>query len=433
MIRSRCAATSMLLGLVFISTVAVGQTSKLDTLTLQQAVALALQNHPSLRSAEAGVRFAEAGHKQAVANYLPNISFTASASHTEGVFVFNPSVASKYQIYSSYSGGFQAQQLLYDFGKTSNRVSANTDLAAAATSDYAATRALVAVNVQVAFLGYLAAKRVAVVNEEAVAQAQKHLVQANAFFSVGRRPRFDVTKAEVDLANADVNAIHTRNLMEVAKVQLENAMGIHPANTYVVSTTYTIAPFSATKDSARLTALLQRPELQAARARLEASRALASAAWSQHLPTLSATGSWTWNGFDPTPLYGRWNAGLTFSLPIFQGFALDAQVELADATADAAQAAFDAEKEVVFLEVEQTYLDLKEAQERLDATKKLVVQAEENLVLAEKQYAAGVGTPLEVTDAQLTRSNALITDIQAQYDYFTSLVRLRRAMGLLSY
>ena len=408
------------------------QPSRIDTLTLDRAVSLALQYHPSLRSAEAGIRAAEAGHKQAVASYLPAVSFTATASHTEGVFVFNPSVPSRNQIYSNYSSGFQAQQLLYDFGKTSSRVGANTDLTIAATSDYTSARELVKLNVQVAYLGYLAAKRVAVVNEEAVAQAQKHLVQAKAFYSVGRRPQFDVTKAEVDLANANVNAIHSRNLMEVAKVQLENAMGVHPAGAYAVSSDYSIPPFSATKDSARTVALLLRPELQGARSRLEANRELANAAWSQHLPTLSATGNWTWSNFEPAPLYGRWTAGLTFSLPLFQGFSIDAQVQLANATADAAQAFLDAQTEAVSLEVEQTYLGLREAEERLAATKKLVEQAEQNLVLAERQYAAGVGTVLEVTDAQLTRSNAQITNIQAHYDYYTSLVKLQRAMGVIS-
>jgi outer membrane protein TolC len=107
-------------------------------------------------------------------------------------------------------------------------------------------------------------------------------------------------------------------------------------------------------------------------------------------------------------------------------------VQLANATADAAGAFLDAQIEAVSLEVEQTYLGLREAEERLAATKKLVEQAEQNLVLAERQYAAGVGTALEVTDAQLTRSNAQITNIQAHYDYYTSLVKLQRAMGVIS-
>jgi outer membrane protein TolC len=59
-----------------------------------------------------------------------------------------------------------------------------------------------------------------------------------------------------------------------------------------------------------------------------------------------------------------------------------------------------------------------------------VEQATENFRLVERQYAAGVATALDQSDAQLTLSNARITDIQAQYDHRTALVRLRRAMGI---
>ena len=123
--------------------------------------------------------------------------------------------------------------------------------------------------------------------------------------------------------------------------------------------------------------------------------------------------------------------GVTLSLPIFQGFTIDAQVEEARANAEAAKAALDITTESAMLDVEQSYLALKEADERRAAAAKLVEQAEENLTLAERQYAVGVGTSLDVSDAQLTRSNAQITNIQANTDFNSSLVRLRRAVGLL--
>jgi outer membrane protein len=402
-----------------------------DTLTVERAVQLGLQYHPSLRSAEAAVRSASAGHALALSSYFPSIAITGSAAHTEGVFVFNPALPARDQIYSSYTGGVQVQQLLFDFGRTIGKVGANTDFTDAAKSDLTSARELVKLNVQIAYFGLLAAQRVETVTLEAVAQAQNHLTQAKAFYTVGRRPQFDVTRAEVELANANVNLIRAANLKKLTRVQLNNAMGIEPERPYAVSESLQLPTFDATMDSAKALALAQRPELQGARSRVEGNKALARAAWSQHLPTLSAVGSYTWNGFQPSPLYPRWTAGIQFALPIFQGFAIDAQVEQANAAADAAQAAFDSQSQAVVLDVEQAYLTLKEAEERRVATAKLVEQAEQNLLLADRQYAAGVGTPLDVTDAQVSRSNARITHIQALYDYITSLVRLRRAMGII--
>lgn len=407
------------------------QESHTDTLTLQQAIELGLRQHPSLRAAEAGVRSASAGHTLAMSSYYPFLSFNAGASHTEGVFVFNPAVPARYQIYSSYTGGLQAQQVLFDFGKTIGRVSASTSLSDAAKADYTSTREEVKLNVEIAYYGLLAVQRVVGVNQEAVAQAQKHLTQAQAFYTVGRRPQFDVTKAEVDLANANVNLISATNLREVARVQLDNAMGLERPQPYAVVDPPLPPAFQANMDSARAVAFERRPELQAARARVEANRALARATWSQHLPTLSATGGWNWNGFQPVPLYPRWNAAIQLSLPIFLGFSIDAQVQQANAAADVAQAALDTQVQSTMLEVEQAYLNLTEASERRVATQKLVEQAGQNFILADRQYAAGVGTPLDVTDAQVSRSNAQITNIQALYDYVTSLVRLRRAMGII--
>jgi outer membrane protein len=403
---------------------------RIDSLTLHRAVMLALDNQPLLRAADANVRSASAGLTQAQANYYPSFNLSASATRTDGAFVLNPSFPPRNQSYNTYATGLAIQQTLWDFGRTSGRVSANDLFVEASSSDYRSARDNVVMNVQVAYFGVVEAQRVVTVDQEAVDQASKHLEQAKAFYRVGRRPLFDVTKAEVDLANANVNLIRARNQFRLAKVQLENAMGAHPSSTYILADSLQVTPFLLTLDSAKTVAFGERPDLQSARARLAGNRSLVSATWAQHLPILSASGNWNWTNFD-FPLFSRWNAGVTLSLPLFQGFSVVGQVEQAEANADAAQAAINVLEESIVLEVEQTFLGMREAEERLAAASKLVEQADQNLTLAERQYAAGVGTPLEVTDAQLARSNARITYIQALYDYSSSFSRLQKAMGTI--
>ena len=402
-----------------------------DTLTVDNAVAIALQNHFAIKAAQANVVSAEAGKRVVVSTYLPAIGFSASSVHTEGTFVFNPSIASKYQIYSNYTAGLTASQLIYDFGKTTNRISANTDFVTASKEDFRTARDNVITNVEVAFLTYLEDQDVVKVTLETIAQAESHLKSAKAFYSVGTRPLLDVTRSEVDLANANVASIRAKNQMEVARLQLENAMGIHPDHPYVVYAAVTMPPMTITLDSARSQARSNRPDILAAQSRYDALSSLASSAWDQHLPTLSANGTWNWSGFDVT-LYGRWSAGLTFSFPIFQGFGISAAAQQASANAEAQQAALVLTIENALLDVEQNYLAVNEANERYGASVKLVEEAEASLTLAEKQYSAGVGTLLDVTDAQVLRANARITQIQALYDYNNSLVRLKMAMGAMS-
>lgn len=425
---SKCVRCALLVLALIVHRQADAQRSPLS---LAQATALALENHPLQRAAEAGVRFASGGRTAARSSYFPSLNLSAGYTRTDGAFVFNPSIEPRLQSYNTYTAALQIQQTLFDFGRTINRVSSSTDLFEAASYDAQAARDNIVMNVQIAYFGVVQARDVLTVNELALRQAEDHLREAKAFYNAGRRPLFDVTKAEVDVANANVNLIRARNQLRVAEVQLMNAMGTHPPQGYDVTDTLTIVPFAMSLDSVKVLGIEHRPDIRAARARLASSQSLVAAAMDQHLPTLSAVGNWTWTAFH-FPLFSRWNAGVTLSVPVFQGFAVSAQVEQAEAVADQAKASLDLLIESTTLEVEQTYLGLKEAEERIGAATKLVKQAEENLNLAEKQYAAGVGTPIEITDAQLTLSNARITYIQALYDYNSFLVRLKRAIGISS-
>lgn len=401
-----------------------------ELLTREQAVALALQNHPLLRAAQASVRSASAGITQAQSSYLPALSFSAGGTRTDGAFVFNPSIPSRIQTYNNYMTAMSLQQTLFDFGKTSGRVTASAELFEASLADLESTRDNVIMNVQLSYIGYVQAKRLVKVSEETVAQMDEHLRQAKAFYSVGKRPQYDVTAAEVNLANANVGLIRSRNQMRVAKIQLENAIGLHPTTSYNVLDSFDTVAFSTSLDSAKVMAKQHRPELRSAQARFASARSLISAAWRQHLPSFSLSGAWTWNGFD-FPLQSRWNAGVTVSVPVFQGLGISSQVEQAEANADASQASLDVLMESVMLEVEQNYLALKEAEERIGAATKFVSQAQENLKLAEGRYNSGVGSPIETTDAQLNLSNAQITRIQSLADCNLSLIRLRRALGII--
>jgi outer membrane protein len=402
---------------------------QVDTLTLDRAVAFAIEHQPSLRGAEANVRASDAGLRQATAGFLPSVAFSASDTRTGGTVLVNPAFPPTQRTYSSYSAAISGNLTVWDFGKTSGRVSQTGYLSDAARGDYASALEILAVNTEVAYVAFLQARRVVAVNEEALASTSHHLAQARAFYLTGRRPQLDVTKAEVDSLNANVNLIQARNAFRLAKLQLENTMGVHPPNEYAVVDSFTLPVTFTTLPEARAAALRNRPEIAAAQARVESATAGVTAAWGQHLPTIALFGGYTWAAFD-FPLFSRWNAGVTFTLPIFQGFALDAGVELAAANRDIAQSTLDVLREGVLLEAEQEWLAVREASERAVATAKLVQESAENLNLVERQYAAGVATALDESDARLTLSNSEITDIQAEYDYRTGLVRLRRAMGL---
>ena len=131
------------------------------------------------------------------------------------------------------------------------------------------------------------------------------------------------------------------------------------------------------------------------------------------------------------PFQNNWNFGLNLSLPIFQGFALDAGIEQAKANLKTVQASNDALVQAVTLDVQQQYSSLEEARERIAATRALVDQSEETLKLAEGRYKQGVGSAVEITDARVGFYNAQTSYIQSLYDYQVAYARLKRAMGIL--
>jgi outer membrane protein len=402
-----------------------------SSLSLKEAIDLALQYHPNLRAANASVQSSEASLMLARSAYFPVLSVTGTATRTDGAFVFNPSFPPRIQSYNNYTSALNLQQTVYDFGKTDGRVSGAHELYFASAVDYQASRLNVIANAEIAYYSVLQAQRVVDVNQETLAQTQAHLNEAQAYYRVGTRPQFDVTTAQVNVANANVNLISSKNQLRIAGLQLENSMGVHSDAPYALSDTLGVPQFSMSLDSVKSIAISTRQDLLSARARVQSSQSLVSSASGQRMPTLALAGTWNWSGFD-FPLQSRWNAGITLSLPIFQGFGIDAQVDLAEANLESSQATLSLAIENALLDVEQNFLSLKEALDRIDATTKLVGQATENLKIAEGRYSFGVGSAIEITDAQVTVANARLNNIQALYDYNTSLIRLKRAMGIVN-
>lgn len=172
-----------------------------------------------------------------------------------------------------------------------------------------------------------------------------------------------------------------------------------------------------------------RPELISARARLLALQALVSANRARRYPSLAAVGSLGYSDSE-FPLKRRVSGGVSLGLPLFLGFDLSAQIEQARASAAAADATLALEREAVMVEVEREYLSVNEAHERRGAVEKLVAAAGESLNLAERQYAAGVASIIDVTDARVVLSSARLALIQAVTDYHIAHARLLRAMGI---
>lgn len=401
-----------------------------DTLTIEKCVDIAVKNNPQLRIAENSYELSASNLTGVRSALFPQISLQSSYAKNGGTFFFGPTA--RPADYENYAIGFQAQQLVFDFGKTFSRVSATSDLQDASQQDLISAKQNLILSTYIAYFSYLQAERLQQVNLESDLQAKEHLDQAEKFYEVGKKPQFDVLKAKTDEANARVNLITSQNNLIVSKLQLENVLNTKLSDNFRLKDNLEVGKDTISLESALKISFANRPELIGGKYRVEANKSFVTSAWTANLPTISATGGYTWRGYALNQNFlNSWNVGLSFSLPIFQGFALDAGIDQAKANLNIAEAQYDFALQTVNMDVQQQYSSVKLALAKIDATKSLVQQAEEAFKLAEARYKEEVGSPIEITDAQVTLLNAQTTYIQSLYDYQVAYVRLQKAMGVL--
>ncbi|MEG3066250.1 TolC family protein [Acetomicrobium sp.] len=331
-------------------------------------------------------------------------------------------------VHSNYSSDVSLSQLVTDFGQRETQIDIQKENVTVTEFQANDRQRNVAYGVSEAYYGVLAAKRNVAVAEETVKQFEEHLRQAQGFYEAGTAPRFDVTKAQVDLSTARLDLIKARSSLEIAWKTLNNAMGFMDAPSYDIADDMDFKVYEITKEEALERAMANRPDLKAQEhSAVSAQKSLRLAAKGQS-PTLSAYAAYNFEGRD-FPLDEGWNYGLSLSVPVFDGHLVEYKTKEATANLEEVNLATESMKNDIILEVEQGYLSLIESEERVRVSGLTVKQAEENLELALGRYEAGVGSPIEVTDATVALNDARRNYIQALYDYRMASMALKSAMG----
>lgn len=402
-----------------------------QSLSLEEATALALRQHPSIKAAEAGFVAADARIPQARSSFFPKVDTTLSSarSYSEGGTSFNGTSGTGSSTTTNNTTQLQLTQKIWDFGKTGALVDEAKANATVSQEEVDRVKNLVVLNVKTAYYGLLGAQRLVKVTEASLARSELNLRSARGFFEVGTKPKSDVTKAEVEVAQARVNLIRTRNAVKIAETTLNNALGLSTDLTFQVQDILSFEGAKFDLNQLREEAFRNRPELRQARARVVAADAQVRGARSAYYPDLNGVGSVSRTSDDYPPQDDNWSLSVTLTWNLFQGFLTRARLRETRANLEATRRNFDTLELQVRLEVEQAWLGMNEAEERIAATAKSVESAEENLRLAQGRYDAGVGTILELTDAQVALTQAQVDQVQALFDHKTARARLDNALG----
>ncbi len=409
-------------------------------LTLQQAIEIALKQHPAIKesrermfSAEFQIGVSKAAYYPQIifdSNYFYGTAFARGARGATGVTSpggITTSITPTSSPVSFYINRFSANLLLYDFGKTPGLVQESRSSFYGSREDYAGNRQKVVLDARSAYYAYLAARRAVKVEQENVAQNQTLLKQAQGFYNVGLRAKIDVTKAEANLYDAEASLIRAKNAADLTRVTLMTALGMKTWPYQDLEDMLEVTPIPRSLEELKTQAFRQRPELMKNKYQQDFNEAALKVAKAGYFPALTSTAAYGWQG--TLPMSADWWVGAAVQFPLFEGLATTYSVKKANADIRATQANSEVLRQDVNKEVEQAYLDLQSGWELIRATKKAVESARENFRLAQGRYQVGVGSIIEVTDAQVQLSRTELRFVQALYDYRTTEARLDKAVG----
>jgi len=403
--------------------------------TLEECIAIALAQQPTLQAADANVLAARERVWQTAAAYLPQVSASYAANRraasagslTGGGFQGGGfQSAARTRTFNFYSTGVALTQILFDFGQNLAFIHREQALARSSAADAVTQRDSVVFDVSQSYLALLADYRLRDVADETVRQSQQHLDLAQGRFEVGFAPKFDVTQAQVQLANAELAQVTARNNVTLGRETLRHAMGLFEPLSFDIVDVLEEPAVSLDEARALELAYDHRPELQSIGAQREAALLQIKALQKDYLPKVGGNAAYNWTG-STYPLQDSWNVGASVNLSVFNGGLTTAQIGEAKANLASVAANEAALRQSITLEVQQALVNVRQGIESLRVAEKGLRQARENVELAEGRYSTGAGSIIELTDAQASLASAEASVIQARVNSRTAVAALERA------
>lgn len=393
--------------------------SEPKALTLQQAESIALENHPGIRAANERIKVQQASVGKAKAGFYPTVG-------ARGTYENRPRPATPRGEQNFYRTTGEVDWLLTDFGRREGTLRREENTLEARRFARQTSTEEVVFAVRRAFFDYLRARALVRVEQDTVKDRETLVRQAQGFFDVGTRPKIDVARAEAGLFAAKAGLIAAQNGVRIAWARLKNAMGVTRFEERPVAADVRVRPPALSLEQAVKAAFESRAELKEFRSRLQAQQEAIDVAKLGRMPRLRFGGQ-----------YGEWwhndqdivSSMVILDIPVFTGFTVRSEIERNVRDYAVITAQRDEQRQRIALEVEESFLNLLEAGERIKANEAQKRSAKENLDLANGRYQVGVGSIIEITEAQVINSKAQTDHIRSIYDHKVAEARLARAMG----
>jgi outer membrane protein len=406
------------------------------TLTLQQAEALAIKNHPQIQAALNEVNYSIQQVAINRAPYFPNVTGDVTGSQGNNLSRIGAGDLPASRLFNREAQGLVIRQLITDSGRTSNLVASARLQAAAATGNSQATRYTVLLDVNRSYFDLLHAQAVVKVAEQTVAARQLLSNQVTELARNNLRSQLDASFADVNVSEAKLLLLRAQDSVQTALAELGRALGSdQPANYQLADEPLPPAP-PAIADPLVAQAVNNRPEVAALASSRDAAYKFADAEKDLSRPTVSAVAV---GGYTPylhtppnAPIPPEYEGiGLNISIPIFNGHLFTARREAAYQRAMESDQRLRDQQQQVSRDVRTAWASANDAYQRIDLTAQFLRQATLALQLAQGRYDLGLSSIVELTQAQLNVTQAELENLSAKYDYQTQYAALQYTIGLL--
>ena len=427
-------------------------------LSLGDAVSIALRQSDEVGIAAAQVDVADAAFGGARANLLPQLRLSTSYVHVYES-ARGQAVGTVFNQPNTYTGNLNLSQTVFQGGRLISATRAADDLRKAARFDEREQRSLLTLQVERSYLQVLFADRIAQLQDQNLALASSRLTQVEQFERAGRAARYDVLRSRVERANIEPLAIQARNDVELARLDLKRVLNVPVEQPVALVTRIDSASAASLLAAIADTSVLaDRASVRSAELNVAAKRLGISVARADFFPTISvffqsgyqafpaigqgfprSSGALTTDACPVGSAVGRVcqnggffsdrQAGLNLSMPVFDGFRVKSNLDLAQAQARLAELQLRQQREAVSVDVARARAELRRSSAVFGARQQNAQEADEAFRLATLRFSRGLSTQLEVSDAQVALLTAQSTEARATYDLFLASADLARALG----
>ncbi len=415
-------------------------------LSLDRAISVALAQNRDILIADQDRYKADAQIAEARSGAFPQLSFTGQYMRNIQLPVlflpansaFNPTPnVQTFPIGSnnSYQWGGQLTQALY-----SRQVGVALDIANTykdfSEAGLAAAKSSVVLQVKQAFYGVLLMKKLVEANRQGLDVVRANLQNVQALYRHGNAAEFDLLRAEVQVANTEPLLISAENNLVLAKNGLKSLLAIPLNREIEVEGDFTFSEVpQSVLDEGSHDALTTNPGLQQLTFQESMLDKNISVEQSGYFPSIYGFGAYQWQTQDNTFQFNNYywakilNVGVTLSWNIFDGLRTPARVEQAKVDLRKVQFTRLKAAEGIAIQVQSARLKMDEAKRRIQGQEKNIEQARRAVSIAETRFKSGVGTQLELLDAQVAMTLAQTNYAQAIYDYLVAMAQWEYAVG----